>query len=332
MRTPDATRTVRPSRRSVLLAGAGLVAAPRLARAQGWAPSRPIRLVVAYPPGGATDLAARWAARELSPRLGQPVVVENRPGANGIVGSQAVQQSAPDGHTLIFTTADTHSVNPVVYRRLPYEPQRFVPVSAVARLVFSLVTRPGLGPRNVQDFVALARGRAANPLTFASWGIASTSQVMMETFKFETGTEMQHVPFQGAAPAVTALLSDQVDAMMLPVAVALGQGGRLPILGVATAQRFAGVPQVPTLAEQGVNLSGDLWLSILAPPGTPEPIAERIAAETQAFVRTPEAAIFLIQNGLIPDIADRARFIAYLQEEDAIWRARVARLNVRLDD
>jgi tripartite-type tricarboxylate transporter receptor subunit TctC len=144
-------------RRGVLLAAVGLLVAPRIARAQAWAPTRPVRLVVAYPPGGATDLVARWVARELTPRLGQPVVVENRPGANGILGSQAVQQAAPDGHTLIFTTADTHSVNPVVYRRLPYQPQNFVPVSAVARLIFSLVTRPGLGARSVREFVELAK-------------------------------------------------------------------------------------------------------------------------------------------------------------------------------
>ena len=319
-------------RRTVLAATAAIATAPRLARAQAWAPTRPVRLVVAYPPGGATDLVARWVARELSPRLGQPVVVENRPGANGILGSQAVQQSAPDGHTFIFTTADTHSVNPVVYRRLPYQPQTFVPVSAVARLVFSVVTRPGLGMRTIPDFVALARSRADNPLTYASWGVASTSQVMMETFKHETQTAMQHVPFQGASPAVAALLGDQVDAMMLPVAVALGQGGRLPILGVATARRFPAIPEVPTLAEQGVDLSGDLWLSILAPPGTPDAIADRVSQETQAFVRAPEARDFMTQNGLIADVADRRQFIAYLQEEDAIWRARVARLNVRLDD
>ena len=325
-------RKINTSRRALLLAAPAILTLPGAARAQAWAPTRPIRLVVAYPPGGATDLVARWVARELTPRLGQPVVVENRPGANGILGSQAVQQAAPDGHTLIFTTADTHSVNPVVYRRLPYEPQRFVPCSAVARLIFSLVTRPGLGVRTAPDFVALARSRAANPLTFASWGIASTSQVMMETLKFETRTEMQHIPYQGAAPAVTALLSDQVDSMMLPVAVALGQGGRLPILGVATAQRFSAVPMVPTLTEQGINLAGDLWLAILAPPGTPEGAAERIAQETQAFVRAPDAGAFLTPNGLVADTQDRARFLAYLREDDAVWRARVERLGIKLDD
>jgi tripartite-type tricarboxylate transporter receptor subunit TctC len=320
------------SRRSMLLAAPLLAGLPRVGAAQGWAPSRPVRLVVGFPPGGATDLAARWVARELSPRLGQPIVVENRPGANGILGSQAVQLAAPDGHTLMFTTADTHSVNPVVYRRLPYQPQSFVPVSAVARLVFSLVTRPGLGVRDVQGLLALARARAGNPLTFASWGIASTSQVMMETLKHEARIEMQHVPYQGAAPAVQALLADQVDSMMLPVAVALGQQGRLPILGVATAQRFVSIPEVPTLMEQGVALAGDLWLAILAPPGTPSGIADRIAMDTQALVRTPEAAAFLTQNGLVADTADRSRFIVYLQEDDAVWRARVERLNIRLDD
>ncbi|MGG5811114.1 Bug family tripartite tricarboxylate transporter substrate binding protein [Falsiroseomonas sp. CW058] len=324
--------TQHPTRRAILLAAPAIATLPRAASAQAWAPTRPIRLVVAYPPGGATDLVARWVARELSPRLGQPVVVENRPGANGILGSQAVQQAAPDGHTLIFTTADTHSVNPVVYRRLPYQPQSFVPVSAVARLIFSLVTRPGLGVQTAPAFVELARSRAANPLTFASWGVASTSQVMMETLKFETRTEMQHVPYQGAAPAVQALLGDQVDAMMLPVAVAIGQGGRLPILGVATAQRFSAVPNVPTLTEQGINLAGDLWLALLAPPGTPAAVAERIAQETQAFVRAPEALAFLTPNGLVADRQDRAGFIRYIAEDDAVWRARVERLGIRLDD
>lgn len=154
----------------------------------------------------------------------------------------------------------------------------------------------------------------------------------METLKFETQTEMQHVPFQGAAPAVQALLGDQVDAMMLPVAVAIGQGGRLPILGVATERRFSAIPEVPTLIEQGVNLAGDLWLAILAPPGTPAAVAERIAAETQAFVRAPEALAFFTPNGLVADTQDRERFLTYLGEDDAVWRMRVERLGIRLDD
>ncbi|MBX6740784.1 MAG: tripartite tricarboxylate transporter substrate binding protein [Acetobacteraceae bacterium] len=318
-------------RRHVLAAGLTVLGARAAGAQSGWTPTRPIRLVVPYPPGGATDVLARWVARELTPRLGQPVVVENRPGANGIIGNQHIQQSAPDGYTLVFTTADTQSVNPYVYRRLPYRPETFVPVAATARLLFSLVTRPGLPAGDAKEFVALAKA-ARQPLTYASWGVASTSQVMMETFKAETGIELQHVPFQGASPAVSALISNQVDAMMLPIGVAKAQGGRLRILGLAARTRFPGAPEVPTLVEQGFQLDADLWLGILAPPGTPEAIADRISEAVQSFVRAPEAAEFLTPNGLIADTLDRAGFVAFIKADNARWRERAERLGVKLDE
>ena len=320
-------------RRRALLGAAFAGAGAGTAAAQGaaWSPTRPVRLIVPYPPSGATDLLARWVARELAPRFGQPVVVENRPGASGIIGSRAAAQSAPDGHTLLFTTADTHSVNRYVYRNLSYRPEAFVPVSAVARLIFSLVTRPGLPASGAPDLVELAR-RAPQPMTYASWGVASTSQVMMESFKAETRIAMEHVPYQGAGPAVAALLADQVDTMMLPVGVALSQGGRLKILGIASHARFPAAPDVPTLREQGIELAGDLWLALLAPPGTPEPVAERLAQEVGRFVSAPEAADLPTPNGLVADTADRARFIAYLEEDDRTWKARVERLGVRLEE
>ncbi|HYZ34840.1 MAG TPA: tripartite tricarboxylate transporter substrate binding protein [Crenalkalicoccus sp.] len=321
----------RPGRRQMLAAGLAVLGG-RVALAEGsWAPTRPVRLVVPYPPGGATDVLARWVARELTPRLGQPVVMDNRPGANGIVGNQFVQQAAPDGHTLVFTTADTHSVNPYVYRRLPYRPESFVPVAATARLLFSLVTRPGLDVADARQFVARAKA-ARQPLTYASWGVASTSQVMTETFKAETGIELQHVPFQGASPAVAALIANQVDAMMLPIGVAKAQGGRLRILGLATRARFPGAPEVPTLVEQGFQLDADLWLGILAPPGTPDAVADRISEAVQSFVRAPEAAEFLTPNGLIADTLDRSGFIAFVKADDARWRERAERLGVKLDE
>ncbi len=301
------------------------------ARTTGWAPARPVRFVIAFPPGGSSDVAGRWLARKLAPKLGQPVVVENRPGANGILGSQHVAGSPPDGHTMLLTTADTHSVNPIVYRRLPYRPQDFLPVAPVARLVFALAARRGLGVHDAEAFVRAAR-RAPIPLTFSSWGVASTSQVMMETFRAEQGLDMRHVPFQGSASAVAALLADQVDSMMAPVGLAVAQGGRLPILGVAAARRFPGAPEVATLAEQGFPLAGDLWVALLAPPGTPGAVAERMAAEVHAVISTAEAADFLVATGLVPDTQDRTRFLAYLRDEDAVWRARVGRLGIRLDE
>jgi tripartite-type tricarboxylate transporter receptor subunit TctC len=320
----------RPIGRRSLLSAALLAATP--VAAQGiWSPSKPVRVIVAYPPGGATDLLARWVARELTSRLGQSVVVENRPGANGIIGSRAVEQSAPDGLTFLFTTADTHSVNPYVYRKLSYAPEKFVPVSSVARLIFSLVTRPGLPASDARSFAALAR-QAAQPLTYASWGIASTSQVMMESFKAETGVQMQHVPFQGASPAVSALLGNQVDCMMLPIGVALSQGNGLKILGIASAERFLAAPGIPTLTEQGIGLAGDLWLALLAPPGTPEAVAERVNREVQDFITAPGATEFLTPNGMVADPMDRKRFITYLADEDRVWKGRVERLGVRLDE
>jgi tripartite-type tricarboxylate transporter receptor subunit TctC len=300
-------------------------------RTTGWSPARPVRFVIAFPPGGSSDIAARWLARKLTPRLGQPVVVENRPGANGILGSQHVASSPPDGHTMILTTADTHSVNPLVCRRLPYTPQDFLPVAPVARLIFALVARRGLGAHDAQGFISAAR-RAPRPLTFSSWGVASTSQIMMETFRAEHGLDMQHVPFQGSASAVAALLAEQVDSMMAPVGVAIAQGGRVSILGVATAFRFPAAPEVATLTEQGIPLVGGLWVALLAPPGTSVAVAERMAVEVHAIISTAEAAAFLGANGLVPDTQDRMRFLDYLREEDAVWRARVERLGIRLDD
>jgi tripartite-type tricarboxylate transporter receptor subunit TctC len=234
--------TCGPGVRRRALLGAACAAGAGAAAAQGaaWSPARPVRVIVPYPPGGATDLLARWAARELSPRLGRPVVLENRPGASGIIGSRAAAQAPPDGHTLLFTTADTHSVNRYAYRNLSYQPETFVPVPAMAR-------------------------RAPQPMTYASWGVANTFQVMMESFKAETRIAVEHVPYQGAGPAVAALLADQVDSMLLPVGVALSQGGRLKILGIGSHARFPAAPDVSTLREQGIELAGDLWLALLAP-------------------------------------------------------------------
>ena len=325
------------SRRGLAGAGLGLaLASPAVAQgitqlaAQPWAPTRPIRLVVGFPPGGATDVLARWVAQQLTPRLGQPVLIENRPGANGSIGSAAVQNAAPDGTTLLFTTADTHSVNPVVYRNLPYQPERFVLVAGIARLLFALAVRPGLPAQNLREFVALAKA-ATQPLTYSSWGVGSTSQVMMETFAAEAGLTLTHVPFQGAAPAVQALMANQVDAFMLPISVAMAQKGAVRALGLVSGQRFSGAPEVATFAEQGFALAGDLWFGVLAPPGTTTPIVERISRDMLSVANSPEAAAFLTPNGFVADPADRAGFMAHVHADDTRWRERARRLGVVLD-
>jgi tripartite-type tricarboxylate transporter receptor subunit TctC len=201
----------------------------------------------------------------------------------------------------------------------------------VARLIFSLVTRPGRPASGAPDSVDLAR-RAPQPMTYAYRTVASTSQVMMENFKAETRIGLDHVPYQGAGLAVAALLADQVDPMMLPVGVALSQGGRLKILGIASHARFPAAPDVPTLREQGIELADDLWLALLAPPGTPEPVAGRLAQEVGRFVSASDTAGLLTPNGLVADANDRARFIAYPDEDDRTWKARVDSLGVRLEE
>ncbi|MGG5823099.1 Bug family tripartite tricarboxylate transporter substrate binding protein [Falsiroseomonas sp. HW251] len=327
---------IRPIARRLIVSG--LLAAPLGARrvaaeatsASVWSPTHAVRVVIAYPPAGASDIAGRWLARKLAPRLGQPVVVENRPGANGIIGTQHVAASAPDGHTLMVTTADTHAVNPAVYRRLPYNAQDFVPVAPFARLVFALVARRGLGIRDVGGFIDVAR-RSVLPLTYSSWGIASTSQIMMETFGAGHDLRLQHVPFQGSASALAAVAAGQVDCMMAPVGLAIAQDARLTPLGVVAGARFPAAPECPTLNEQGFPLTGDLWVALLAPPGTPIGVAERVAAEVHAIVATQEATAFLIATGLVPDVQDRPSFLVYLREDAAVWQARVERLGIRID-
>ncbi len=320
-------------RRNLLGAGLALASTPALAQLNpGWIPARPIRLVLGFPPGGATDVLARWVAQQLAPRLGQPVVVENRPGANGSLGSTFVQNAAPDGTTFLFTTADTHSVNPVVYRNLPYQPEKFIPVAGIARLLFALAVRPGLPVANLREFVALAKAAPADkPLTYSTWGVGSTSQVMMETFAAESELKLQHVPFQGAAPAVQALIANQVDAFMLPIGVGVAQANGVKLLGLVHPERFAGAPTVPTFKEQGFGLAGDLWFGVLAPPATPNAISERIAQEMQAIAKAPETPEFLTKNGYVAEPGDRAAFLAHVASDDARWKERTRRLGVVLD-
>ncbi len=201
-----------PGRRAALAVAAIALAAPRIARAAF--PERPIRVVCPWPPGALADVVMRALAQAMQGPLGQPVVVENRPGATGALGTEVVARAAPDGHTLILGNAETHAINPLVYRRLAYNPADFTPVSLFARAPFALVAGAGLG---VADYPALAAKLRSNPgkVSYASWGVGSTSHLTMEMFLKATGFEMLHVPFTGQAPGITAVIAGQVDTMFL---------------------------------------------------------------------------------------------------------------------
>jgi tripartite-type tricarboxylate transporter receptor subunit TctC len=319
-------------RRGLLAAGALLppaLAMPALAQA-AWRATHAVRIIVPFPPGGATDMLARLVASGLGESLGQPLVVENRPGANGVVATQALLGAPADGHALILATADTHTVLPAANPRLPYKVADFVPVSGMASVVFALAARPGLPVANVGQFVELARG-ARQPLTYASYGYASVSHAAGEMFRSAIRAEMTHVPYLGAGPGVLAVTADQVDMMMVPVAVANPQRARLKLLAVANAERFALVPDVPTLREQGFDLTADAWIGLLGAPGTPPRVAEAIHAAVARVVQTEGFQQTLRTNGFTSLGHDPAAFARFLATESERWGEVVRRGNIRVE-
>lgn len=323
--------TIAPTRRAALAAALAAPALARPASAQAaWRATRPVRLVVPFPPGGATDMLARLIAQGLGEKLGQALVIENRPGANGVVATQNLLGSPADGHSLILATADTHTVLPAANPRLPYNVAEFVPVSGIASVVFSLVARPGLPVQNLAQLVELARA-SRPPLNYASYGYASVSHVAGEVFRSAIGAEMTHVPYQGAGPGVLAITADQVDIMMVPVAVAQPQRTRLRMLGVAGTERFALVPDVPTLTEQGVPVTADAWIGLLAAPRTPIAVAEAVHAAVSEVQQTPAFQETLRSNGFTSLGLGPTAYAAFLRTEAERWGRAVREGNIRVE-
>jgi tripartite-type tricarboxylate transporter receptor subunit TctC len=296
-------------------------------------PDRPIRMIVAYPPGGATDVVARAVAQRLGERLKGTVVVENRPGASGQIGTDHVAKSAPDGYTFIFTAADTHSINPHVYPKIAYDARRdFTPVAQVGYLPIALIVNPSVKASNVAEFVALAKAQPGK-MTFASFGIGSSSHVAMEMLKAEAKIDLLHVPFQGAAPALTAVIGGQVDAMMVPMTLAEPnhRAGKVRLLGVAAPKRFVGAPDLPTFAEQGVTLDSAPWIGILAPARTPPEIVDRVNREVNAALDDPQVQETLQKNGVARETRTPADFKAFLDTEYERWGKTIRTANIRAD-
>ncbi|MFM8555866.1 MAG: Bug family tripartite tricarboxylate transporter substrate binding protein [Betaproteobacteria bacterium] len=279
-------------------------------------PDRPIKLVVGYPPGGGTDVIARLFATQLTEKLKQPVVIENRAGAAGMIGSEFVANAPADGYTMIFTASDTHTINPHVYPKIRYDARRdFTPVGLAGFLTMALVTNNSQ-PGNLKDFIAAARAKPGS-FNFASWGIGSSSQIAMEAFLAASGMKMTHVPFQGAAPALTAVLASQVEAFMVPMTLAEPnfRAGKLKLIGVAAPQRVPWAKDIPTLAEQGIDSDGSIWLGVLAPAKAP---AEAINAVNKALndvIADPAVSANLYKNGFIARGGSVQDFNTYLQRE-----------------
>lgn len=312
---------------------AGLAATPlRAQEATRW-PTRPIRMIIAFAPGGFTDIAGRVMAQALSVELGQPVVVENRAGAAGLIGTEAAAQAAPDGYTVLLGTISTHAINVGLYRTLPYDPIRsFAPVSGVSSGYLVLVVHPSVRANSVAELVALARAEPGK-LSYGSGGNGTTSHLAGELFKSLAGVDMLHVPFRSPAPAASALLAGQVDVMIDTVPSALPQirGGRLRALGVSAPRSLAELPGVPPIAETVAGFDASTWVGFYAPAGTPAVITARLDEATRKVLGMAEIRSRLNELGMEPFIAGPEQLAEFQRSEIAKWVGVVRRAGITAD-
>jgi tripartite-type tricarboxylate transporter receptor subunit TctC len=267
------------------------VAVPALAFAQGAYPTKPIRLIVAFPPGGSTDIVARLVGQKLSERLGQSVIVDNRGGAGGTIGTDIAAKSPPDGYTLTMGTTSTHVIAPAIFPTVKYDPIKdFAPITLVASTPYLLVVHPGVKAKTLKDFVALAKSQPGK-LNYASAGAGTTTQIAMEMLKLAAGIDVVHVPYNGNGPAGTATLGGQVQALFgsMPAVLPHAKSGKLHALAVGTAKRSSALPNVPTVSESGFSgFEVSLWLGFFAPKGTPAPVQKRLYGELTTIAKSPE--------------------------------------------
>lgn len=290
------------------------------ALAQAW-PDRPIRLVVPFTPGGNVDVVARIVALGMAEDLKQNVIVENKPGANAAIGAEAVARAKPDGYTALFATAETHALNPYLRKNLPYDPMKELPaVGIVDRFPFSLVISPTLAANDLRQFIAHAKGNPGK-LNFGSWGNGSTSQIAFEQIKQVSGTELVHVPFNGAAAAITAVAAGDVQAFVVPLSVAQPQaaGGRVKLLAVTSEQREAAAPDVPTAKEQGVPVSISGWHVLAVPAGTPPDVMQRLNRALNAANANPQTRERLLKAGVQPASSTLEEAQKMVTEEYRRW-------------
>lgn len=312
-------------------AGALLLLAAPLSMAQVW-PARPIRLVVPFPPGGLIDNMARLVGNRLAQELGQPVVIDNKPGAGGNVGAAEVARAPADGYTLLMASPAL-TISPAVYKNLPYQPSQLAPVALLGRVPNVLLVNPASGIGKVQDLVGRAKAKPGQ-LNYASNGNGTSLHLSAELFKRRSETFITHVPYRGSAAAITALLSGEVDMMFdnLPSAIGQIQAGKLRALAVTTAQRSTALPDVPTLAEAGMDgFNVSAWFGVAAPAGLPAPVATRLADALQKVVQQPEVAAAMQRQGADPAFMDAASAAAALNADAAQWKQVAAFAKIQLD-
>jgi len=301
--------------------------------AQPW-PSKPIKWVVPFAPGGTTDILARTIGEKLSVALGQPIIVENKPGAGGGVGAEQVAKSPPDGYTIMGGTISTHAINASLYKNLPYDPVRdFAPITLIVRVPNMLVVNPDVPAKDVRELIALLK---TNPgkYSFASSGNGTSQHLSGELFKVMTGVEMQHVPYRGSPPALADVVGGQVTMTFDNITTAwpLVKGGKLRALAVTTAKRSPIAPDVPTLAESGLaGYEIGSWQGVFAPAGVPAEIVKRFNAEIVRIINAPDVRQKLVDMGAEPAPNTSEEFAAMVKAEVAKWADVVRKSGATVD-
>ena len=281
-------------------------------------PAKPVTFIVPFPPGGGTDISARTVAAKLAAKWGQSVVVENRAGAAGILGADAVARARPDGYALLIANVGITSINPALYPKLPYDPNKaFAPISLICELPFVLMASPSFAPNTVKELVAYAR---ANPekVTFASSGQGGSPHLTAEIFQLATGTRLTHVPYKGGGPAMTDLMAGHVDLLFASVLEGSGhiKAGKLKGLAVTHAKRSPAISDVPTLAEAGVKgAESGSWIALLAPAGTPSAVIQKISMDIKEAVGAADVREKLIAQGAVPQASTPAELQARIDAD-----------------
>jgi tripartite-type tricarboxylate transporter receptor subunit TctC len=315
MKSPRIVRVV-----AIVAVAAAFCVEAAAVHAQDW-PARPIRIVIPYPPGGYTDYNARTIGQKLSESLAQPFIFENRPGANSVIGADAVAKAPADGYTFGVIIA-AHAVNATLHPKLPYDVFRdFTYVSLISVAPLIMCAHPSVPANSVQELIALAKAKPGE-LNFASSGIGAAAHLTMELFKARVGVNMVHVPYKGTSPALTDLIGGRVNAMFDTVGALMPhvRAGTIKALVVTARERMPAAPEVPTMAESGMRdfVSGT-WAGLIAPAGVPKPIVERLAAQVAKSVREPEMRERFARDGYDGIGSSPAEFAAFMHDEVARW-------------
>ena len=306
---------------AIAIAAAFCAAGQAQAQAASTYPTKPIHIVVTFTSGGAPDILARLIGEKLNAAWGQPVIVDNKPGAGGNIGADFVAKSAPDGYNLVLGTVGTHSINGALYQNMPYDMVKdFTPVTLLASTPNMLVINNDVPAKNLQEFMAL--GKKEGKMTFASSGSGTSIHVSGELFKTMTGIDMQHIPYKGRASAIPDLLGGRVTMMFdnMPSSLPLVREGKLRALGVTSAKRSAAAPDIPTLAESGLpGFEAVSWFAMFSPANTPAPVVNKLQAEISKILKSPDISKKLLDLGLEPSGGSPAELAAYQKSEIAKW-------------